>query len=285
MLLDPGWIRARCLADDRPRRAPGIQRLRRRSGRHTPRTALALPGLLHQRAGPLGRRARPAAARPAAAGPADPPVAAAAAADLPRHHPCTTCSALQGRRGAPAAPASSSPPGSSPRQVDAAAGHRAGHRAHVDPRWAQITGSGDLWSTAGDLLRCSRALRCGQLLDSGTDLVVLSEDEVPGTDPALRRAPLPWTPSRLGNGRHRRAQASSPPPAPRSSRPRVLATRAHGADRARRLTSTRQVATNAPPGPTTPPGARLTPCWYPTRVSSSRRAPACSTGRGRCRRR
>ncbi|WP_432572571.1 serine hydrolase domain-containing protein [Kineococcus sp. SYSU DK005] len=138
--------------------------------------------------------------------------------------------------------------------TDAAAGHRAGRRVHVDAGWTRITGSGDLWTTAGDLLRYSRALRTGRLLDpaaaaslwtphaplpappapgpgpttataygygtflghvlgrpawfvpgdnpgyrsllvhplgSDTDVVVLSNDEVPGIDGALGRALRP----------------------------------------------------------------------------------------------
>jgi CubicO group peptidase (beta-lactamase class C family) len=137
---------------------------------------------------------------------------------------------------------------------DAAAGHRAGRPVHVDVGWTQIPGSGDLWTTARDLLSYSHALRSGRLLDvstaallwtphvslpdqstadqapylataygygtfighlrgrpawfvpgdnpgyqsllahpldSGTDLVVLSNDDRPGIDAAVWRAPLP----------------------------------------------------------------------------------------------
>ena len=53
-------------------------------------------------------------------------------------------------------------------QPDVAAGHRAGHRVPVDPGWTRLPGSGDLWSTATDLLRYSHALRSGRLLDPST---------------------------------------------------------------------------------------------------------------------
>ncbi|WP_432541602.1 serine hydrolase domain-containing protein [Kineococcus sp. SYSU DK002] len=55
-----------------------------------------------------------------------------------------------------------------PGWADAAAGHRGGHRVPVDPGWTRIPGSGDLWTTAEDLLRYARALRSGRLLDPGT---------------------------------------------------------------------------------------------------------------------
>ncbi|MCE0539577.1 beta-lactamase family protein [Kineosporia rhizophila] len=48
--------------------------------------------------------------------------------------------------------------------ADAAVGHRAGLRIDVDPGWTQIPGTGDLWTTAADLLNYSRALRGGRLL-------------------------------------------------------------------------------------------------------------------------
>nr|WP_240896639.1 beta-lactamase family protein [Kineococcus vitellinus] len=59
-------------------------------------------------------------------------------------------------------------------QLDVAAGHRAGRRVPVDPGWTRLPGSGDLWTTAADLLRYSRALRSGQLLDAATAALLWS---------------------------------------------------------------------------------------------------------------
>lgn len=46
----------------------------------------------------------------------------------------------------------------------AAVGHVDGRTIAVEPGFADLPGTGDLWTTAGDLLRYSRALRSGQLI-------------------------------------------------------------------------------------------------------------------------
>ncbi len=42
----------------------------------------------------------------------------------------------------------------------------------MDAGWTRIPGSGDLWTTAEDLLRYARALRSGRLLDPSTAAAV-----------------------------------------------------------------------------------------------------------------
>ena len=51
-----------------------------------------------------------------------------------------------------------------PAGPDATIGHDHGRPWPPHPNFASITGSGDLWTTTGDLIRLSQALRTGQLL-------------------------------------------------------------------------------------------------------------------------
>lgn len=46
-----------------------------------------------------------------------------------------------------------------------AAGHRDGHPIRVDPGFAEIPGTGDLWTTTEDLIRLNQALRGGQVIE------------------------------------------------------------------------------------------------------------------------
>jgi CubicO group peptidase (beta-lactamase class C family) len=48
---------------------------------------------------------------------------------------------------------------------DVAMGHRQGQLLHVDPGLADIPGTGDLWTTADDLVLLNRAIRAGRVLD------------------------------------------------------------------------------------------------------------------------
>jgi CubicO group peptidase (beta-lactamase class C family) len=54
--------------------------------------------------------------------------------------------------------------GAAPADPDVAVGHDHGRPWPLHPNFADITGSGDLWTTTGDLVRLSQALRAGQLL-------------------------------------------------------------------------------------------------------------------------
>ena len=47
---------------------------------------------------------------------------------------------------------------------DVATGHHQGLPVHVDPGFADLPGTGDLWTTAGDLIRLNQTLRAGQLI-------------------------------------------------------------------------------------------------------------------------
>jgi CubicO group peptidase (beta-lactamase class C family) len=51
-----------------------------------------------------------------------------------------------------------------PTGPEATVGHDRGRMWPPHPNFASITGSGDLWTTAGDLIRLSQALRTGQLI-------------------------------------------------------------------------------------------------------------------------
>ena len=48
---------------------------------------------------------------------------------------------------------------------DVAVGHHQGRRVQVHEAFAQIPGTGDLWTTTSDLIRFSQALRSGQVID------------------------------------------------------------------------------------------------------------------------
>lgn len=52
--------------------------------------------------------------------------------------------------------------------LDVAVGHHDGHELVVNPNFTDLPGTGDLWTTASDLLRYSRALRRGELVDLST---------------------------------------------------------------------------------------------------------------------
>lgn len=54
--------------------------------------------------------------------------------------------------------------GPAPDDPDVAVGHDQGRPMHLHPNFADVTGSGDLWTTTGDLVRLNQALRAGQLL-------------------------------------------------------------------------------------------------------------------------
>ncbi len=54
--------------------------------------------------------------------------------------------------------------GAAPADPDVAVGHDHGRPWPLHPNFADITGSGDLWTTTGDLVRLGQVLRAGQLL-------------------------------------------------------------------------------------------------------------------------
>jgi CubicO group peptidase (beta-lactamase class C family) len=54
--------------------------------------------------------------------------------------------------------------GPAPADPDVAVGHNHGRPWPLHPNFADVTGSGDLWTTTGDLVRLGQALRTGQLL-------------------------------------------------------------------------------------------------------------------------
>jgi hypothetical protein len=54
--------------------------------------------------------------------------------------------------------------GPAPADPDVAVGHDHGRPWPLHPNFADVAGSGDLWTTTGDLVRLSQALRAGQLL-------------------------------------------------------------------------------------------------------------------------
>jgi CubicO group peptidase (beta-lactamase class C family) len=56
--------------------------------------------------------------------------------------------------------------GPAPADPDLAVGHDHGRPWPLHPNFADITGSGDLWTTTGDLVRLSQALRTEQLLST-----------------------------------------------------------------------------------------------------------------------
>jgi CubicO group peptidase (beta-lactamase class C family) len=72
------------------------------------------------------------------------------AADLvfePANLPATTSGAFPGSR------------------EDVAMGHQQGQRLHVHPGFADIPGTGDLWTTTDDLVRLNQAIRAGQVIE------------------------------------------------------------------------------------------------------------------------
>ena len=74
-----------------------------------------------------------------------------------------------------------------------AVGHDHGRPWPLHPNFADVTGSGDLWTTTDDLVRLSQALRSGQLLKAQSSARLWTRHAVLATDEPVGSGPIVMT--------------------------------------------------------------------------------------------
>ena len=88
--------------------------------------------------------------------------------------------------------------GAAPADPDLAVGHDHGRPRPLHPGFAAITGSGDLWTTTGDLVRLNQALRAGAVVSTRSAALLWTQHAaLPAGEP---RQPGPMTLTGYGYG-------------------------------------------------------------------------------------